>query len=148
MRNSRVNALSLTHENFEMFTWPYPLFRIFSDRRHVLFGVSVDPDPPDSSGIQFPRLDPEKQKNPERPCGIGRRGGTRLKNRRKLYERRLKTQRLAVDKSPRNSLLRRTGLAKTGDTVAVFPLVARLEQCDTFKTLEDVPLGARGADGA
>lgn len=47
-----------------------------------------------------------------------------------------------------SSLLRRAGLAEAGDAVAIFPLMTGLEKGDAFKTLEDVPLGSRGADGA
>lgn len=47
-----------------------------------------------------------------------------------------------------SNLLRRTGLAQTSDAIAIFPLLAGLEESDAFEPLEDVSLGSRGADGA
>jgi hypothetical protein len=45
-------------------------------------------------------------------------------------------------------LFRRAGLAKTGDAIAVLPLMTGLQERDAFETLENVSLGSRGADGA
>jgi len=40
------------------------------------------------------------------------------------------------------------GLPKAGDPAASLPLAALAEEGDAFKSLEDIPLGAAGADGA
>src|SRR5213079_2966844 len=42
----------------------------------------------------------------------------------------------------------RLGFAQAGDTVAVVPLAAFLEQGDSLKTFEHIALGAGCADGA
>lgn len=41
-------------------------------------------------------------------------------------------------------LLRRTGLAETGNAVAFLPLAALLEQGDAFKALENAAFGTAG----